>query len=197
MSTEQELEQLSALVDGALDARQGRELLARLGAQDGLRGRWARYHLIGDALRGELAGAAALGVAARVRERLADEPVVLAPARARLRQRAAWLRPALGLAAAASFGAAVVVLMPRLETPTAGPGVATVGSPVPVPAAAPVGRPVEWTVVQQVPVTRWQARSPDVETELHRFLADHSEFAATGVKGAMPLATLVGYDARR
>jgi hypothetical protein len=46
-------------------------------------------------------------------------------------------------------------------------------------------------------VTRWQPRSPQVESDLHRYLADHSEFAATGVKGAMPLATLVGYDARR
>jgi len=129
-----------------------------------------------------------------VRERLADEPVVIVPARPRRRQRPTWLRPALGLAAAASFGAAVVVILPRPEAPNGQPGIATIG---PAPAAKPTESPVEWAVVQQVPITRWQARRPDAENDLHRFLTDHSEFAATGVKGSMPLATLVGYDAGR
>jgi sigma-E factor negative regulatory protein RseA len=195
MTTEQELEQLSALVDGALDDRRRQRLFARLDAEPALRAQWGRYHLIGDALRGEPAVGVAVDVAARVREQLATEPVVIAPTPIRLRQRPTWLRPALGLAAAASFGAAVVVMLPR---PAAPPGTPIAAASSPGPAAkAPAERPVEWAVVQRVPVTRWQPRSPQVESDLHRYLADHSEFAATGVKGAMPLATLVGYDARR
>ena len=193
MSTEQDLEQLSALVDGALDGHREQALLARLGEGMELRARWGRYHLIGDALRGEPVLGAAVGIAARVRERLADEPVVIAPGHARRRAAPAWLRPALGLAAAASFGAAVVLLLPRSEAPVGQPVVAA----TPAPAVPTADAPGRWVVVQQVPVTRWQARNPDVEQDLHRFLADHSEFAATGVKGAMPLVTLVGYDARR
>ena len=196
MSTERELEQLSALVDGALDEGPGRSVLARLGDQPALRARWGRYHLIGDVLRGEPVAGAALDVASRVRERLVGEPVVIAPARTRLRHRPAWLRPAVGLAAAASFGAAVVVMLPRQESATG--QVSTVAA---VPSQAPLvqvaERPVEWQVVQQSPITRWQAPRQGVDGDLHRFLTDHSEFAATGVKGAMPLATLVGYDARR
>ena len=194
MSTERELEQLSALVDGALSDDAERALFARLEEQPALRARWGRYHLIGDALRGEPVAGATLHIAARVQERLADEPVVIAPARLRRRQRPAWLRPALGLAAAASFGAAVVVMFPRPQAPTGQSGIAAIG---PAPAARPAERPAEWAVVQQVPITRWQARRPDAANDLHRFLTDHSEFAATGVKGSMPLATLVGYDAGR
>jgi sigma-E factor negative regulatory protein RseA len=194
MSTEQELERLSALVDGALGDREGETLLAQIADQAALRGHWGRYHLIGDALRGEIAAGAALGVAGRVRERLAAEPVVLAPALARRRRLPGWTRPALGLAAAASFGAAVVLLLPHAEQSAPGP---TTVAALTGPAATPVEGPGQWTVVQQVPVTRWQARDPGVEPDLHRYLADHSEFAATGVKGALPLVTLVGYDARR
>jgi hypothetical protein len=128
-------------------------------------------------------------VASRVRERLAAEPVVLAPRRARARPRPSWLAPALGFAAAASFGAVAVLLAGRVGAP--------IGGVPPQAVAVAPEQPVQWTVVQQVPVTRWQARSPAAETDLHRFLADHSEFAATGVKGPMPLATLVGYDSRR
>lgn len=194
MTTEQELERLSALVDGTLGEREGETLLAQIADQAALRGRWGRYHLIGDALRGETAAGAALGVAGRVRERLAAEPVVVAPVLARRRRLPGWARPALGLAAAASFGAAVVLVLPQAERSAQGP---TTVAAVTGPAANPVEAPGQWTVVQQVPVTRWQARNPGVEPDLHRYLADHSEFAATGVKGALPLVTLVGYDARR
>ena len=190
MSTEQELEELSALVDGALDDRRQRALLARLGEEGDLRSRWSRYHLIGDALRGEPVSGTAVDIAARVRDQLAGEPVVIAPRHGRRRPTPTWLRPALGLAAAASFGAAVVVMLPRSQAPVGQPAVA-------VNRAPSLDAPAQWAVVQQVPVTRWQARHPDVEQDLHRFLADHSEFAATGVRGAMPLVTLVGYDARR
>jgi len=71
MNTEQELEQLSALVDGALDDGRQRALLARLGEDGELRSRWSRYHLIGDALRGEPVSGTAVDVAARVRDQLA------------------------------------------------------------------------------------------------------------------------------
>jgi len=188
MSNEPELEQLSALVDGDLAAPGRERLLRRLGEDPELRTRWGRYHLIGDVLRGECAAGTLGDVAAQVRERVAAEPVALAPRRAPAR-RPAWLAPGLGLAAAASFGAVAVLLAGRIGAPVG-------GAPPPAVAVAPE-RPVQWAVVQQVPVTRWQAGSPAAETDLHRFLADHSEFAATGVKGPMPLATLVGYDSRR
>lgn len=67
---------LSALMDGELDAAEATEAIAQLKKMDGLRGEWATYHLIGDALRQSVTMP---DIAQRVSERLAAEPTVLAP----------------------------------------------------------------------------------------------------------------------
>jgi sigma-E factor negative regulatory protein RseA len=106
------------------------------------RRRWHTYHLIGDALRSqELASAPERDQAfmAALRERLADEPVVLAPAAvapvapARARRRLGWQGPA---AVAAGFMAVAGVLtVARL------PGGNPAGDAAPL-AAAPQNAPV-------------------------------------------------------
>ncbi|HEY6007249.1 MAG TPA: sigma-E factor negative regulatory protein, partial [Geobacteraceae bacterium] len=53
MANEQE-ERVSALTDGELDPHQLDSLLARMREDDALRARWARYHLISDALHNNL-----------------------------------------------------------------------------------------------------------------------------------------------
>lgn len=75
-------ERLSALMDGEAD----RELIAAVCSQwrqdEDDRAQWHAYHLIGDVLRSEDLGRRSTGDAAflaGVRERLAREPVVLAP----------------------------------------------------------------------------------------------------------------------
>ncbi|MBX3601747.1 MAG: sigma-E factor negative regulatory protein [Rubrivivax sp.] len=133
---------LSALADGDADAVQsGCELWRR---DDEARRTWHAYHLIGDVLRSdELAGDPGRDAAflARLRERLAAEPVPLAPAPAVTRAGAAlrsrWLLP---VAAAAGF---VVVAGVLVVTQLAGPGGAP-GTPVmaggsPAPGVVLVG----------------------------------------------------------
>ena len=74
-------EDLSALVDGEVDARSA-AALSEVWRQDAdLRARWYRYQLIGDVMRStELAGAGRdAAFLASLRGRLAQEPVVLAP----------------------------------------------------------------------------------------------------------------------
>jgi sigma-E factor negative regulatory protein RseA len=68
-------EKLSALIDGELEGDDLRAHLARLRADPELRSAWDAYHLIGDALRGQISPE----VAARVVARLREEPTVLAP----------------------------------------------------------------------------------------------------------------------
>ena len=79
------LEHLSALVDGELEGGLiGHACLSWRGDGD-LRSSWHAYHLIGDVLRSDdLASDPArdAGFMQSLRARLADEPVVLAPARA-------------------------------------------------------------------------------------------------------------------
>src|SRR5881396_1751777 len=68
-------EKLSALIDGELQSDSLHAHLGRLRADPDLRGAWDTYHLIGDALRGQISP----GIADRVVARLREEPTVLAP----------------------------------------------------------------------------------------------------------------------
>ena len=99
---------MSDLMDARVD-RAGVEAAVREWRSDpAARQSWHTYHLIGDVLRSEEMGAQALSDAAFVsalRERLADEPVPLAPAAA---PRGAHFLGWSGAVAAAVAGVAVV-----------------------------------------------------------------------------------------
>lgn len=142
LAARQDREWLSALADGEVDAVQpGCDAWRR---DPAARAVWHEWHLIGDVMRSEdLAQAAGRDAAflARLRERLADEPVPLAPTPspmtavaptdaasrfAALRRRQAWLAPA---AVAAGFmvvaGALLVVQVTQTEAPLAGAPIAS------------------------------------------------------------------------
>ncbi|MBP6765452.1 MAG: sigma-E factor negative regulatory protein [Rubrivivax sp.] len=108
---------LSALADGQADVAPQ----ACKAWRDDARARqtWHAYHLIGDVLRSEdLAHRPARDAAflASLREKLADEPVVLAPAPATKPRRHAWLVPT---AVAAGFVVvAGVLVVSRMSLPT-------------------------------------------------------------------------------
>jgi sigma-E factor negative regulatory protein RseA len=118
---------LSALVDGDHEAAQQACDLWRNDAR--ARRTWHSYHLIGDVMRSEDLAIRPRGDAAflaKVRERLAAEPVVVAPlpTSAASRRRQPWLLPA-----AAAAGVAVVagvLVIARVGSPGSSPG----GAPV-------------------------------------------------------------------
>ena len=131
---------LSALADGQTEAVAGG--CAAWTADPAARAAWHAYHLIGDVMRSEDLAHSPAGderFLAAFSERLAREPVVLAPmpavaapARPRLRHR--WLAPA---AVAAGFAAvAGMLVVTRLAAPDA-----EVSGPV-LALRAPVGGPV-------------------------------------------------------
>jgi len=187
MTSDDPREQLSALADGALSARDSDRLIAALSADPALRDTWRRYHLIGDVLRGEPVGS---DVADRVWAAVAAEPTALAPSRLIPRSMPRWLAPAAGLAAAASVGALAVLLVPRAQDGG--------GFPAPQTAAAP---PLRLEIVRSDPIPARPvppAGSTAVEHELQRYLTVHSDYAASGLKGPLPLAPLlVGHGAAR
>ncbi|KIA80464.1 sigma-E factor negative regulatory protein [Chromobacterium amazonense] len=97
-------ETISALIDGELDEPLVNKAIASIADDKDLDAAWEQYHLIGDAMRANRL--ASLDVRAKVAERLAAEPTVLAPRR--------WMRPqraktagAVALAASVSFAAVV------------------------------------------------------------------------------------------
>ncbi|WP_421245777.1 sigma-E factor negative regulatory protein [Aeromonas sanarellii] len=69
-------EQLSALMDGDLSEI---EVLKELGTDPALQDTWARYHLIGDAMRGDLPVNLQLDLSDSIMLALEDEPAILAP----------------------------------------------------------------------------------------------------------------------
>lgn len=68
-------EQLSALLDGALDPDQTRFLLRRLQHDDDLAGSLSRWQIAGDALRGQAQAPAPAGFAEAIAARIAHEPL--------------------------------------------------------------------------------------------------------------------------
>jgi sigma-E factor negative regulatory protein RseA len=111
-------EQLSAMMDDAAADRECERCVRYLKTDLDLRNTWDLYHLIGDTLRGHTAP----DIADRVRDRLAAEPVVLAPrATARPMRRASWVV----LSAAASVAAVAFVgwmALPLFEVAPKSPG---------------------------------------------------------------------------
>ena len=117
------LERLSALVDGDPQSVQAACKLWRDDPE--ARRAWHSYHLIGDLMRSEdlsLRPQRDADFLAKVRERLAAEPVVLAPLPDKESRRQPWLWPAAAAAGVAMVAGVLVV--------------ARVGSPGGLPAGA-------------------------------------------------------------
>lgn len=174
---------ISALVDDELELSELQHLTRELADSEELRRLWGRYQLIGDVIRGERIDPGVLVVAERVRDRLADEPNILAPGRGG-ELRVAWVKPIAGLAVAASVAAAVVVLTPRLPNPALPAAPAVVG----INSAAAVAYPLRSG-------THWDLGKPAVESKLNTYLVNHHRHApAANMQGMLEYASFVGYD---
>ena len=115
-------------MDGEISRETGRFLVRRLGADKELRETWARYHLVRDCLRQQEGGLVGdnLGIdlCSRVQQALAGEAPQAAPGRfaaSLLKGKGAWLKPAAGMAMAASV--AIMAIM------TVGSGPSPVNTP--------------------------------------------------------------------
>jgi sigma-E factor negative regulatory protein RseA len=159
-------ERISALMDGEEDESELTRDLMRLRSDGGLRRTWDTYHLIGDTLRGHAAPA----FAARVSERLAAEPTVLAPQRRAPRGKIAQL------AFSAAAGAAGVALVVWLALPGLNP------EPQQVAASAPPGAPAAASVPAVTPVA----------VGVENYLLAHQSFSPAGaMQGVAPYVRTV------
>lgn len=195
----QSAEKISAYLDDALAADELESLLgapASVVQADGRFSLMARYHLMGDALRGELSDASMVDVSVRIQQALLnqtfDEIEVTKPVKkAGLNNRfdfSAWLgsfsRPLAGMALAASVAALMVVTVVQFESPEA-------GQPL---AASPVNLPAD-TLVASKPVDEAVAKESQL-TEFDNYLTEHAEFAAQDtLQGRLPYVRAVSYQA--
>ncbi|HTN28960.1 MAG TPA: sigma-E factor negative regulatory protein [Burkholderiales bacterium] len=126
-------ERISQLMDGELEGSDAERTLFALREESDGRQAWRTYHLIGDALRDHRVLSA--GFSDRVVAGLAQEPTVLAPARAAPAH--SWRRhlmPAAAGVAAAGFVGAVAFMMPMQEPSVTTP-IAQAPQIKPTPAA--------------------------------------------------------------
>lgn len=161
-----DIERLSALMDGELDAQEASRLLDVLCRDPELQQRWSDLQLVGDAMRStDVAACHVDAFCARVRQALADEPTVLAPRRPTPLRRYA----VPGIAVAASVAAIAFVAVPLLRSP--GPEMAA-HQAAPVTAAAPAAAAVEPAAAQSSRATAAiaNARALDAYFAAHREL---------------------------
>ncbi len=176
-------ERISALMDDQGSESELDQDMVRLRTDSLLRRTWDTYHLIGDALRGDVAP----GLCARVSERLAAEPTVLAPQRRKVDARAAQI----GLSAAA--GVAGIALVAWLALPqwqseprqvAAVPPPAAVAAVVAAPAS-PAASPVKAASPAASPVT-------PAAVGVENYLLAHQRFShANAMQGVAPYARTV------
>lgn len=102
-------QEISALMDGELFEDEAEELLGRIKRNPDVHKDWAAYHLIGDVLRQP--EHIHCDLSAKVRERMRDEPIVLAPSGRAARQRIRTF----AMSAAASLVAVGVVAWMSLQ----------------------------------------------------------------------------------
>jgi sigma-E factor negative regulatory protein RseA len=181
MSWEQR-EHLSSLSDDELGPSTQDLTLGALLRDEELRSLWARYHVIGEALRGEPVSRQAFAIADRVHRQLAAEPEKR-PARSwSWTQAPRWLIHAGGFALAASVLLLAVLSGPAWFGDPATPTVQVVQRMSPVP-----GR-------YQDPSSRWGVHQPEVALKLDRFLVNHQRASpVASLKGMVPYVTFVDH----
>lgn len=188
--------QLSAFLDGDEIHGESDRLVDRLLTSGDLAATWHRYHLIGDCLRKNTEGGSS-ALTEAIRQRLADEPTVLAPRRLNVHRgsQSHWARWAAGAAVAAGVASMVVVgvNVTRVEEQSEPTRVVAQDTPAVAPVSVAENR--KHIALVSDAGTRWVVKEPEVASKLNRYLANHSDFVASGaLNGIVPLATVVSYD---
>ena len=176
-------EQLSAMFDDELDQQEHELLLLRLKHENDLKSSWARYQLIGDAMRNNLDALSGADLLDGVRQRIEQEPAIR-QLEARTPVHFRMMKPFAGMAIAASVAAMALIGLQNLgqgESPA---------SSVPRLAQATTN-----TSIQRVSGTRWNMQQPETEMRLNGYLVNHSEYTSNiSLQGMINYARIAGYD---
>jgi sigma-E factor negative regulatory protein RseA len=199
MANDQE-ERVSALADGELDHHQLDALLARMRKDDALRARWARYHLISDALHNNLTRGTQLDISRRVSAAIEQEPVIFAPLWQRAFPSRRMVKQAAGVAMAASVTAVAILgaqWVNRDMSAPAVPALASVATPEPPKAielvameSPSMGQPaVAQMTGSQQPADQVWIRNLD------SYVVNHNEYAgSSSMHSVLPYARLVSHE---
>jgi len=181
-------EMLSAIMDGEIPTTQCDQHIREISNNDELRQTWFRYHLIRDAMRGQLQQGIGHDLPDRVRAALEYEPAILSPGPSRPYS---FLKPVTGLAIAASVTAAVLLGVQfsnnQTDTDTL-PAFASNTTPQ-------ISQPVQFVSGNNrnnPPPIKTMA----VESPMNRYLVNYNEYRVnSGMRGMLPYVRIVGHEA--
>ena len=194
-------EHLSAFVDGELQGSERHRVVDILYGNPELRRKWARFHLIGDALRrvGPVPGADA--IADNVSAALAEEQIV----HFKPRFRRPMFHPIPGLALAVAIAGVAILGIHRLDDDGArSRQIASVSRTEPAAVRSESTDPV-WTESRIESVVarpagseaarlQWSDVPPSAEARLNVYLVNHNGYAGIGMRSVLPYARIVGYQ---
>lgn len=192
--TDKQMENLSALVDGELDELSVQRLLGQLKDNPELTSKWARYHLMGDAMRGDMQGFANVDLSSSISAALAAEaPLSAAPLKHSPRQ---WWKPAAGLSVAASVAMAVIFGAYQLRS--ADTAFEQVADAAPADSAEVSKPPVYYKGPTMVASTETEADLKVGQDKLNEYLRQHAQDAAMGQgRSMMPFARVVNFETQQ
>ncbi len=181
--------QLSALMDEELAAAEMKLALRRLGKDADWQQRWERYHLVRNALQGQLPTALDLKFAARIQHRIAleQELELVALSSARPTPRIYWSVRRWALAASLLLAVTIglIVTAPNSHLDPS-PQAAT-----PLPASSPQS-------AQQIAQTAFASADNRAAERLNDYLVNHNNYASgSSVNGMLPYVRMVGYQTER
>ena len=168
-------EQLSALVDDECETEEIGLALRRVTRDPELEGRWERYHLIGDVLKGHVPPAVDTQFSRRLQAQI-DSEAPLTSLRAKGRN---WFKPVAGFALAASIAAVAVVV---LRTDGAGNVMARTTT-------------VASTAASAAAVTPAVVEGDQPNNRLTVYLVNHNSYASlNSVYGVLPYVRMASYQ---
>ncbi len=191
---EEKREQLSALVDDEL-TQEATSVIESLLEDNEAKETWARYHLIGDSLRGHLPEHIG-NISTNVSQAIALEPTILAPAkRSANRKSSDLMKPVVGFAIAASVAAVAIFNVQQARQ------IPETGQPVIAQSSIATSQPSLATSIaipQLVNQQTGQAQvyqAKNIDPRLNRYLVNYNEYrASTGVSGMPPHMRLVANE---
>jgi len=148
------------------------------------RARWARYHIIGDALRREIPERIDPRFSGRVMRQVARLPRQ-SGAHSVGSHRSGFLKPVASLAIAVTVAVVTILGVRALNSP----GDAAVEGPLVASSASEV---ISETNSSAATDLRAGGLPPETQVNLDRYLARHAGYAPSS--GMMPYARIVGYD---
>ena len=193
--SENSRELISALVDDELETGSAFILNAMKDDQES-RQLWQRYHLIGEAMKGNLPEHVDINLSDRIIKAIENESIPSMPARGLQ----PFLKPIAGFAIAASV---TVVAILGVRQAGIEPGSSTTGSSTPVVASTTSGnsnyRLATATTATSVnnpdnPPQHY-AMPVDAESRLNRYLVNYNEYRSNvGVQGMLPYVRIVAHE---